>query len=334
MKSNFAFIPLIFFLLESASVGAQFCSVTGNVIVFANYDGGILNIVIDQDIPDLKIGVCTYEAVTINISGAYAGNVTEVHYAGFNSYNTHCTNDIPATTISGVSSANTEILFAPPVTLTDPLGNGSVICAYSCETGSQGGCNTAIQIAEYFVNHFNGELRMYYTQYGCWSSGSIAISNGGNCCPGVEMTAPMAEFSISDEIICPGDCVELIDISTNNPDDWNWVFAGAQVATSAIQHPSDICYDSAGNFPISLTAGNIYGSTIAIHYITVEECPIPGCTYPNALNFNPFATIDNQSCQFDCDTEETCQGDFTGDGFISVADLIYFIGLFGGVCPP
>ncbi len=331
------FIPgVAFFVLSliSNSIHAQFCSATGNVIVFANYDGGTLNIVVDQDIPNLKIGVCTYEAVTINISGPFAGNVTAVHYAGFDSFNTHCADDIAATTISGVSSSITEILFAPPATLVDALGYGSIICAYSCETTSQGGCNTAIQIADYFVNDFNGELRMYYTQYSCWPNVGIPISGGGTCCPGIEMTAPLAEFTLSDDVICPGDCINLTDQSTNTPDNWDWIFSGAQISSSDLQNPSGICYDTPGNYSVSLTAGNIYGNTVAIHYITVDDCPVPGCTYPNALNYNPLANVDDQSCEFDCDPVVSCEGDFNADGYISVADLIYFIGLFGGICPP
>jgi hypothetical protein len=41
------------------------CDPTGNWILFANYDGGNLNIVVDQNIPNLKIGICTYEPVNV-----------------------------------------------------------------------------------------------------------------------------------------------------------------------------------------------------------------------------------------------------------------------------
>lgn len=61
------------------------CNGTGNIVIYSNYDGGTLNINVDQDIPDLKIGICTYEPVEVNISGPFAGNVAEVLYAGFNS---------------------------------------------------------------------------------------------------------------------------------------------------------------------------------------------------------------------------------------------------------
>ena len=61
------------------------CSPNGNWLLFSNYDGGKLNIILDENIPNLKIGICTYEPVVVNISGPFAGNVTRVLYAGFNS---------------------------------------------------------------------------------------------------------------------------------------------------------------------------------------------------------------------------------------------------------
>lgn len=310
---------------------AQFCSTSGNVVIFANYDGGILNINVDQNIPNLKIGVCTYEATTINISGPFAGNVTAVQYAGFDNNNNHCDQVISNTTINGVSSSITEILFAPPSTFSDPEGYGSIICAYSCETDWQGGCNTAEQIVDYFLNEFGGDLLLYKTQYGCWPAQSISISEGGSCCPGIELTAPVADFVISESIICPGDCIQLTDLSTNTPTSWSWSFTGASVTNSGVQNPVNICYDAPGLYQVTLNASNIYGSTVDIQYITVDECPVPGCTYEQAINFNPAATVDDHSCTFICNGG--CPGDFNADSIISVADLIEFMAVYGTICP-
>jgi hypothetical protein len=98
---------LIFFTIISFIFGklnAQVCNPNGNLIIFTNYDGGILNINVDVNIPNLKIGVCTYEPVQINIIGAYAANVAEVLYAGFNSTqnNNNCGIGNFPTSINGV----------------------------------------------------------------------------------------------------------------------------------------------------------------------------------------------------------------------------------------
>lgn len=318
-------------LWMTQKVNAQFCSTSGNVVIFANYDGGNLTINVDENIPNLKIGVCTYEAVNINITGPYAGNVVAVQYAGFDSNNNHCEEVIANTTINGVSSSITEILFAPPSTFTTPEGYSSIICAYSCNTDWQGGCNTALQIVDYFEDQFGGEMLMYYTQYGCWPAQSIPISGGGTCCPGIEMTAPVADINFSDTTICPGECVTFTDASTNEPTEWLWSFQGGSDPTTTLQNPNPVCFEAAGTYQITLTASNIYGSTVAIEYLTVEACAVSGCTYQQATNYNPAATVDDHSCLFNCGGG--CPGDFNDDGLISVADLIQFVAAYGSVCP-
>jgi PKD repeat protein len=309
---------------------AQYCDGVGNVMIFANYDGGVLNIIIDQNVPNIKIGVCTYKATTINITGPFAANVTEVRYAGLDSFNDHCAQVISATSINAPVGAATSILFAPAATLSDPDGNQSMICAYSCASGGQGGCNTASQVVDYFMDQFNGDLRFYYSQYGCWPSNSLGMSPGGDCCPTTNPAAPVASFTMSADVICAGECIDLLDLSSNLPTSWQWSFPGASVSSSENQDPIDICYENAGSYTITLIAANAFGIGSTSMNIEVQGCGIPGCTYPQALNYNPNATIDDQSCTFDCNND--CPGDLNNDGFIGVADLLMFIPTYGLLC--
>ena len=77
---------VLFILLFAWKIHAQnVCNQNGNLAVFSNYDGGILTIDVDQNIPNLVIAICTYEPVQVTITGAFAGNVVQVIYAGFNS---------------------------------------------------------------------------------------------------------------------------------------------------------------------------------------------------------------------------------------------------------
>lgn len=151
-------------------------------MVFTNYSGGNLNIDVDVNIPDLKIGVVSYEGTAITISGTFAGNVTSVAYAGFNNTNLSCGGSI-STSISGAGSATTNIAFAPTATLSNSFGYGSIICGYSCSTTTnQGGCNTVDQIENYFLNYFPGcQLYANKVQYDCWT-GNQSLSAGGTCC--------------------------------------------------------------------------------------------------------------------------------------------------------
>ena len=58
-----------------------------------------------------------------------------------------------------------------------------------------------------------------------------------------------------------------------------------------------------------------------------------GCTYPDALNYDPNATQDNGICLFDAGpSDNSCPGDFTDDGAISIADLLDFLIVFGSLC--
>ena len=167
-----------------APVTAQtLCSAQGNVILYSNYDGGPLVINVDENIPDLRVGIVSYEFVKIVFTGPFAGNVTQVIYAGYNGSNDHCgIGSGTSVTINGAPNAVTDVRFAPPATFANSNGYGSMICAYSCDINSnQGGCNTADQVAHYFLTEFGGILRYHLTQYGCWT-GTQAVSAGGNCC--------------------------------------------------------------------------------------------------------------------------------------------------------
>jgi hypothetical protein len=182
-------------LLFSAALSAQtFCDVQGNVVIYSNYDGGTLNINVDQNIPNLKIGIVSYEPVHVTLSGTYVGNVTEVRFAGYSpSGNNHCgLGNSAVTTISGVPNPVDTIIYMPTSTYANPNGYGVIICNTSCvTTTNQGGCNTADQVSHYFLTNFGGSLYFHFTQYGCWSN-TMNISAGGNCCAnpllGVEET--------------------------------------------------------------------------------------------------------------------------------------------------
>ncbi|MBP9704700.1 MAG: PKD domain-containing protein [Chitinophagales bacterium] len=171
-------LPAILFLIifYSTSFSQGICDPGGNIIIYSNYDGGTLNIDIDEDIPNIRIGICSYESVTINITGTYIDNVVEVLYAGYDSDG--------STEVTGVSSGIVDILLYPPATISDPDGYPYIICAYDCDTlYVPGGCNTVEQLTDYFLTELTGTFRYSYMQYGIWS-GTYDISDGGNCCYG------------------------------------------------------------------------------------------------------------------------------------------------------
>lgn len=326
-------LALLFGLCATLYSFAQSCDpANGNVVIYANYDGGILNINVDEDIPNLKIGVCTYENCQVNITGAFAGNVTEVIYAGFQGDNDNCNQGVNQTTITGVSPAISQVLFAPSATTGDPNGWSSIICSYSCGDGNQGGCNTATQVVDYFLSQFGGSLHSYFTQYACFS-GVYDVSDN-LCCnfppsdPDVSVSA-----SVNDELICVGQCVDFAATATGGANQFTWSFPGAVVNDSSLEDPQGICYLVPGTYTASVTASNGGNSDVAFVSVTVTNCGIPGCTYIDALNYNPNATVDDQSCLFEGTDCNDCLGDLDDDGIINSSDLLVFLGVFATPCP-
>ena len=265
-------ILLTLSLLFGFYAHSQVCNQNGNIVIFSNYDGGFLNINVDVNIPNLKIGIVSYEAVEVTFSGPFVNNITGIEYAGYNNgSNTTCGGNIATTTFIGAPGGVTpNIEFLPPVTYSDPNGYLFIDCGYSCGTGSQGGCNTAAQIYDYFATLFAGTVYTHETQYGCWS-GTQNLSDGGNCCaaPPVPEVTPVAAFSISDNVICVGDCIDFTDMSTNTPTSWIWDFTPNQPNSSTDQNPSNICYTAPGTYQVTLIAINGAGSDTLTQALTV-----------------------------------------------------------------
>jgi Secretion system C-terminal sorting domain len=224
MRKNLSYLLVLCILLTLSLLGKaqQICNANGNLFVFANYDGGVLNIDVNVNIPNIKIGICTYEPTTINITGAFASNVTEVRYAGYVATNNHhCTNSPSTTTITGVPSNITTVNFLPPSTLNNPNGYQLIVCAYSCDVNSnQGGCNTADQVKDYFQTTMGATLYSYYTQYGCWSTTPYQLNAGGNCCPagGCALVANAGP----DQMMCAGSQVTLSGSATGGATTYSW----------------------------------------------------------------------------------------------------------------
>ncbi len=175
---------------------ANICNANGNLVIYSNYEGGVLTINVDQNIPDLRIGICTYEAVQVSIIGPFAANVTEVIYAGFDGANGPCGTNPTTTTINGVppgivtqysqtlgNIAIANFLGEPLAPGFPPLVNCIVGAEGECSTSNNGGGNSAPQIAQFFLAEFGPDAALFahQVQYGCFT-GTFNVSDGGNCC--------------------------------------------------------------------------------------------------------------------------------------------------------
>lgn len=91
-----------------------------------------------------------------------------------------------------------------------------------------------------------------------------------NCNP------PIPNFNASQVNLCEGDCINFFDLSTNNPNQWDWTFTGSTTPTSTMQSPTSICYPLAGSYDVQLVAINQFGSDTLLMpgYINVVNCAV------------------------------------------------------------
>ncbi len=88
-------------------------------------------------------------------------------------------------------------------------------------------------------------------------------------------TVPIALFT-SQNHICPGTCTDFTNISINATS-YQWFFNGANPSISTDVNPANICYNTPGNYTVTLIATGSGGiDTLTLpNYITVYPYPAP-----------------------------------------------------------
>ncbi|MEA3444631.1 MAG: CARDB domain-containing protein [Bacteroidota bacterium] len=89
------------------------------------------------------------------------------------------------------------------------------------------------------------------------------------------LSAPDADFVVSDTLVILGSTVNFTDLSEENPHHWYWNFESATVDTSIQQNPYSVYFDSIGSFDVTLIVWNDYGfdTLTFVDYITVVPVP-------------------------------------------------------------
>ncbi len=89
---------------------------------------------------------------------------------------------------------------------------------------------------------------------------------------------PVANFSVSDNSICLGQCVNFTDLSAGTPTSWSWSFPGGTPNSSTLQTPPTVCYSTGGTKTVTLQACNANGCNTYTLSITVSSSPPPSVT--------------------------------------------------------
>lgn len=91
---------------------------------------------------------------------------------------------------------------------------------------------------------------------------------------------PQAGFTLSQQIICVGSCIQFTDISTSqNPIiQWNWTLSGGEAIgelnpEESTQQNPEVCYAESGSFWAILAVTNLDGLVgVDSMLITVDPC--------------------------------------------------------------
>ncbi|MCF8405550.1 MAG: M6 family metalloprotease domain-containing protein [Bacteroidales bacterium] len=114
------------------------------------------------------------------------------------------------------------------------------------------------------------------------SAGGLNIANVGYIGETISFevffeTAPTAAFSASQQLVTPNCTIDFFDESVCEINSWAWTFEGGTPATSTSQFPEGVSWDTPGNWEVSLTVTNAWGSDTftATNYIEVSSDATP-----------------------------------------------------------
>lgn len=108
----------------------------------------------------------------------------------------------------------------------------------------------------------------------------------------VSCSAPIAAFSISDNTICPNDCITYSNnTNTVGATSYQWTFNGGSPSSSTSANPGPVCYSTSGTYAVTLVATNSFGTSSYSQNITVEAIPTIVTSGSTILEPGETATI-------------------------------------------
>lgn len=137
-------------------------------------------------------------------------------------------------------------------------------CNYDWLRIFDGPSTSAAQIGEYcgtnspgavVATNAEGALTVqFHSDGGVTGAGWTALIS----CEGLVLP-PVADFLADNIEINVGETISFTDLSTNDPDSWEWVFESGSPGTSSFQSPM-VTYFDAGTWDVTLTVSNSEGS--------------------------------------------------------------------------
>ena len=148
--------------------------------------------------------------------------------------------------------------------------------------------NTSTQWSTQSINSINNYVNNRQNVPGCFNP----CTGGGN--------PPIADFTSNhSNPICTGTAVQFFDLSTDNPTSWLWSFPGGTPSSSTQQNPV-VTYNIVGNYNVTLTATNAFGSDAITktNYVQVIAAPDAFFTADINLNVVNFTNLSNNATSY------------------------------------
>lgn len=122
------------------------------------------------------------------------------------------------------------------------------------------------------------------TNTSTWSPASINAVNAfvptATCLSACNLAGPpVANFTYSPAVICPGGSFQFTDRSLNGPDRWYWSFLDGNPDSSFVRNPA-VSYSTPGSKIINLTVTNSKGSSSKRASLLVVNPPAIACSIP------------------------------------------------------
>ena len=103
---------------------------------------------------------------------------------------------------------------------------------------------------------------------------------------------PTANFAMSANQLCQGECITLTNNSTGSPINFEWTFQDGTPATYNGANPGPVCFNTPGTFAITLSVSNTFGDNQTAQTVNVGETPSVTASLSDTLN-GAYVEIDD-----------------------------------------